>query len=154
MKKQVAQKRHGKTLGTLLNRKVIALWAILAATALFTVAAHGLSSGNAGSRMRAGESNAALPAQQGRIEEVKIRLSTEGFEPAEISRSAGPFMILVENVNLDGEYRLQLKSADGSVLKEVAVQKGSAGWGVDLPIGQYTLTEASHPEWTCRITIQ
>jgi hypothetical protein len=60
----------------------------------------------------------------------------------------------VENSVISGEYTLQLKAQDGTVIKEVQVQKGSAAWTVTLSAGEYTLTEASHPQWTCRITVQ
>jgi hypothetical protein len=49
---------------------------------------------------------------------------------------------------------MQLKAHDGTVMKEVQVQKGSAAWTVTLAAGEYTLAEASHPQWLCRITVQ
>jgi hypothetical protein len=53
-----------------------------------------------------------------------------------------------------GQYTLQLKDSNGAVVNEVTVQQGSPGWSVELPAGHYTLTEASHSQWVCNITIQ
>ncbi|HEU0253480.1 MAG TPA: hypothetical protein VFR12_10655 [Pyrinomonadaceae bacterium] len=87
-------------------------------------------------------------------DELRIELTGNGFVPSEVQHAAGTFGIAVENSTLSGAYVLRLKSEDGTVLKEVEVQKGSAAWTVSLQPGQYTLTEASHPQWLCRITVQ
>ena len=71
-----------------------------------------------------------------------------------MQRTAGTFAIAVENSATSGEYTLQLKAQDGTVIKEVQVQKGSAAWTVTFSTGEYTLTEASHPQWVCRINVQ
>ena len=47
-----------------------------------------------------------------------------------------------------------LKAEDGTVLKEVHVQKGSSAWSVTLQAGQYTLTETQNPQWICRLNVQ
>lgn len=146
----------------LCNRRFANLLAVVMGTVLFTVAAHGLSS-----RSSSGSGQAALVEKggagslaagnmspQGPVEEVKVRLSTSGFEPGEITRNPSPFYILVDNVNVTGEYTLQMKAENGTVIKEVKVQKGSAGWSVNLGAGHYILTEAGHPQWTCRIIVQ
>lgn len=87
-------------------------------------------------------------------DELQLELGANGFTPAEVQRAAGTVAIAVENSAIAGEYTLQLKAQDGTVIKEVQVQKGSAAWTVTLSAGEYTLTEASHPQWLCRITVQ
>lgn len=87
-------------------------------------------------------------------DELQIQLGPDGFAPAEVQHTAGTFAILVENSNVSGEYTLRLKDTDGAVIKEVQVQKGSAAWTVTLTAGEYTLTEASHPQWLCRVIVQ
>jgi hypothetical protein len=94
---------------------------------------------------------AASPSFQ---DELQIELSSNGFTPAEVQRAAGTFAIAVENTAISGEYTLQLKAQDGTVIKEVQVQQGSAAWTVTLSAGEYTLTENTHPQWLCRITVQ
>jgi 2-methylaconitate cis-trans-isomerase PrpF len=91
--------------------------------------------------------------QPGFQDEVQIKLTSSGFVPGEVQHAAGTFAIAVENATLSGEYTLQLKAEDGTVLKEVTVQKGSSAWSVTLQAGQYTLTETHNP-WICRINVQ
>lgn len=88
------------------------------------------------------------------VDELRLELNTNGFSPTTAHRSAGTFDIAVENSVMPGEYTLRLKNADGAVLKELSIQKGSAAWTVTLEAGQYTLTEASNPQWACQITVQ
>lgn len=94
---------------------------------------------------------AAPPVVQ---DELQIQLGPNGFTPTDVQRNAGTFGIAVENSSLTGEYTLRLKAADGTVVKEVQIQKGSAAWTVTLSAGEYTLTEANHSQWLCRIVVQ
>jgi hypothetical protein len=120
------------------------LLAVVACAAV-VIFANGLST--------AGSSSASV-AGDGFQDELQIQLSENGFSPTEVQLAAGTFAIAVANSNVEGEYTLSLKAADGTVVKEVQVQKGSAAWTVTLSAGEYTLTEASHPQWLCRITVQ
>ena len=99
-------------------------------------------------------SGSRATAQQGTRDEVRIELTSNGFTPSEVQHAAGSFAIAVENSTLSGEYTLRLKAEDGTILNERQVQKGSSAWTVNLQTGTYTLTEASHAQWTCRIVIQ
>ena len=83
--------------------------------------------------------SAASPVFQ---DELRIELGTGGFTPPEVHHGAGTFAIAVENTAMSGEYTLRLQAADGTVVKEVHVQKGSAAWTVTLSAGEYTLTES------------
>ena len=98
------------------------------------------------------------PAPQVVVSEQKqaelVRLTTKGFEPAEITRPTGKFLLGVTNRTGLPELSLRLthesrRRVDGKELgREV-------GWRrvLDLPPGRYALREASHPDWICRITI-
>ena len=97
---------------------------------------------------------AVFASPQGGRDELRIQLSSNGFSPSELQHAPGRFAIAVENSTLSGEYRLRLKAEDGTVLSELQVQRGSSAWTVDLQTGRYTLTEADHPQWTCRIVVQ
>jgi hypothetical protein len=99
-------------------------------------------------------SDAANRGQQGGRDEVRIELTNNGFMPAEVTHSAGIFAIAIENTSARDDYTLRLKAEDGTVLKEVQVQKGSTAWTVSLQPGPYVLTEANHQQWICRISIQ
>ena len=96
----------------------------------------------------------AFAEQQGGRDEIRIELTSNGFAPTEVQHAPGRFAIAVENKTLSGEYTLRLKAEDGTVVSELQVQKGSSAWTVDLQTGNYTLTEADHPQWTCRIILQ
>ena len=87
-------------------------------------------------------------------DELRIEIGSGGFAPAQAQHAAGTFAIAVENSAIAGEYTLRLKDAAGAIVKEIQVQKGSAAWTVTLSAGEYTLTEANHPQWLCRITVQ
>ena len=95
------------------------------------------------------------PAGRGGVE--RIRVTSNGFEPAEIRRPKGPFFLLFNHNNHLPEVKLRLKREDGGKLREVGLKrngrKGRHAEFLDLPHGRYILTEASHPEWICRITI-
>jgi hypothetical protein len=97
---------------------------------------------------------AVFASPQGGRDELRIQLSSNGFSPSELQHAPGRFAIAVENSTLSGEYTLRLKAEDGTVLSELQVQRGSSAWTVDLQTGRYTLTEADHPQWTCRIVVQ
>lgn len=130
---------------------VLSLSGLLVAAVVIAVV--GVStSGLTGPAGAAGAAVYAAPA--GVQDELQIQLSGDGFSPSEVQHAAGTFAIAVENSNVSGAYTLRLKAADGTVVKEVQVQKGSAAWTVTLSAGEYTLTEASHPQWLCRIIVQ
>jgi hypothetical protein len=96
----------------------------------------------------------AFAEQQGGRDEIRIELTTNGFAPTEVQHAPGIFAIAVENKTLTDEYTLKLKAADGTVLNEFQVQKGSSAWTVNLPTGTYKLTEGNHPQWICTIVVQ
>lgn len=92
-------------------------------------------------------------AQQGR-DEVRVELNGNGFTPGEVQHAPGSFAILVDNKTISGEYTLNLKADDGTVVSELQVQKGSSAWTVSLQTGRYTLTEINHSQWVCNIVVQ
>ncbi|HEX8846461.1 MAG TPA: hypothetical protein VF791_17570 [Pyrinomonadaceae bacterium] len=96
----------------------------------------------------------ANEVQERKVERVVIR--STGFEPAEITRPAGPFALSFDNQSGVEEIVLRLNREDGTQVREIAIPRGVGNWGaqVDLPVGTYTLTEANHAEWSCRIIVQ
>jgi hypothetical protein len=78
-----------------------------------------------------------------------------GFEPKEITRPSGPFLLLVDNRSGIPDLILQLDHQAGSRLRAVRVAKHKLDWQekFDLAPGTYILTEANNPDWSCRITI-
>jgi hypothetical protein len=132
------------------------LSSILAIAALFILIAsaktdRSMEANKGSSLVRAAAVSEVQPGPQ---DEIRIKLTSNGFVPGAVEHSAGTFAFAVENETLSGEYTLRLKAEDGTVLREVNVQKGSSAWSVTLQAGQYTLTEAQNPQWLCRITVQ
>ena len=100
------------------------------------------------------QDTAALASPQGGRDEIRVELNVNGFSPSEVQHASGRFAIVVENNAVSGEYRLQLRAEDGTVLNEMQVQKGSIAMSVNLSAGTYTLTETNHAQWSCRIVVQ
>lgn len=90
-----------------------------------------------------------------RVESEVITVLATGFNPSEITRPRGPFLILFENRTGLDEINLRLDRVAGGRLREVrqSKQEPITRQLEDLPPGEYLLTEAAHPEWACRITI-
>jgi hypothetical protein len=99
------------------------------------------------------KAEAAFAAPQGR-DEIRVELNSNGFTPSEVQHAPGSFAISVDNKTISGEYTLNLKAEDGTVLSELQVQKGSSAWTVTLQTGRYALTEINHPQWVCAIVVQ
>jgi hypothetical protein len=91
---------------------------------------------------------------QNTSDDIKLELTSNGFVPAQVTHEAGVFAIEVENKSGVEEYTLRLTAQDGTILKEVSVNKGSAAWTVNLQPGQYSLKEANHEQWVCAIAVQ
>jgi hypothetical protein len=101
---------------------------------------------------QASAQNVPIPV---RFEAELITLRPQGFEPAEITRPKGTVLLVVENRTGLDTVNLRLDREVGGRLREVALSRRRAIWRDlnDLIPGQYVLTEATHPNWTCRITI-
>jgi hypothetical protein len=95
---------------------------------------------------------------QERLEAEIITIGPAGFEPAEITRPAGRFMLAIKNHSGQNDLSIQLNVEGGNKDRKDRVARMPRGKSrslkhLDLPPGQYVLTEASHPEWVCRITL-
>jgi hypothetical protein len=91
------------------------------------------------------------------LEAELVTIRPAGFEPADITRSKGLFLLAIENRSgIDG-INVRLDKEAGSRLRQIPMSrlKQNLNWseGLDLPPGSYILSEADHPEWICRITI-
>lgn len=90
-----------------------------------------------------------------RIETELVTISPRGFEPGEITRPAGKFILAVDNRSGVEEVELRLDRLRGNRQRVVKVKRNRPGWRemLDLAPGTYVLSEANHADWTCRITI-
>lgn len=90
-----------------------------------------------------------------RLEAEIITLTYHGFEPKEIKRPQGQFLLVVDNRLGVTAAQFRLDREAGSKVDEKQVAKGQRGWNrvIDLPPGRYRLTEFSRRDWSCQITI-
>jgi hypothetical protein len=83
-----------------------------------------------------------------------ITLRATGFEPKELTRPAGRFLLAVDNVTGMGEMSFRLLHQNGARLRDFPANgRFRLRQVVELPPGQYALVEINHRDWVCRITI-
>ena len=107
----------------------------------------------------AGFAKSPVPIQNARtpitIDGIRVTLRRTGFEPEEITRPQGKFLLLVDNVTGLGEMTFRLLRQNGSRERDLTPRRDRFRLRqvVDLPAGRYALVEADHPDWICHITI-
>lgn len=84
-----------------------------------------------------------------------VTLQPAGFEPAEITRSKGPFVLFVDDRSGKDDSSLELKRMNGQRIRAVSLNRRKSEWNdvVDLAPGTYVLQDASSAELHCQITI-
>jgi hypothetical protein len=93
------------------------------------------------------------PATQFETEIVTI--TPTGFEPVEITRPQGRFMLAVDNRSGLDEVDLYLERETAGRVNVALSRKGKLAWRetVDFPPGHYVLRAANDQSWRCAITI-
>ncbi len=99
----------------------------------------------------------ASDSQQNRVTVVETELITvtrHGFEPENITRPEGKFILMVENRTWQNLTLRFLRGA-GESLHEVTASREKPDWNEvqDLRPGRYVLTALNHPDWECVVTI-
>jgi hypothetical protein len=89
------------------------------------------------------------------LEAEVITILPTGFQPAEIIRSKGEFLMVINNRTGLEEVNWQLDREVGGNLHKVKMREGKlrSGSFEKLPPGRYRLSELDHPQWLCLITI-
>ena len=84
-----------------------------------------------------------------------LTIRPTGFDPREINRAPGAFLLAVDNRSGNDAVTLHLSREGGVRLRDVPLTRGHLKWRekINLPPGEYSLTEENHPDWSCRITI-
>ncbi len=88
--------------------------------------------------------------------EVEVITATEGgFDPAVITRPRGPFILALHNRSGERELVFRIFRAQGEQLNELRLRPGrrSQHQRLELPPGDYVISEANHPAWRCDVTI-
>jgi hypothetical protein len=150
-------------------RRVLAAGALLFALAVITVATvtwakHRSTTVSVASAVRTNASTVsktetAVPQQPRRaiadFESELITVTPHGFEPREISRPRGRFLLMIDNRSGLAEFSPRLSREAGPTLTNINLPREEPDWSelLNLPPGRYLLTEANHPRWSCLITI-
>jgi hypothetical protein len=84
-----------------------------------------------------------------------VTLHPTGFEPAQVTRSQGPFLLGVNNQTGREDLALWLERENGDREQQARFEGHRVRWRVrlDLPPGTYFLKVDGHTDWVCRITI-
>jgi len=88
---------------------------------------------------------------------LQLIIGDGGFEPTQVTKRPGMFMLSADDRRSDKTQRLTLRLSreNGELLREIEVPAGAIDWaeGIDLPAGKYVLVVVGRPDWTCRIEI-
>jgi len=93
--------------------------------------------------------------QNQRIEVEPITLRRDGFEPGSIMRSHGRFILAVDNRSRLENLVFVVERINGNRQAERRMRGRELRWRplLNLSPGEYILTETTHLEWRCAITI-
>ena len=90
-------------------------------------------------------------------EPLVITITDAGLTPAQAASPAGLIHLRVEN-RTSGEAPLTLRvaRAGGAQVRDIGVpaRGGEVATELELGAGSYTLTEVTHPSWSCQLTVQ
>ena len=98
-------------------------------------------------------------AQGGKGERLEVEVVTitpDGFDPQEIERPAGPFVLSVTNRSGSDLLNLRIDSEQHGRFRDKALPLNTPYWRerINPPRGRYVVTEADHPEWTLTFVIR
>jgi hypothetical protein len=91
----------------------------------------------------------------GRLETERITIRPDGFEPAQITRPQGEFILAADNLSGLREVTLILEHQTGQRVREHRVPLEQFKWRarLDLHPGRYVVRAADRPDWACALTI-
>ena len=84
-----------------------------------------------------------------------ITLRPAGFEPAEVTRPKGAFVLFIDDRSGRENSSLILQRVNGGQLRAIGIQRKRSQWNdvVDLTPGTYVLQDANNSALRCQITI-
>lgn len=88
------------------------------------------------------------------VEAELITVLPKGFEPGTIVRPAGKFVLMFDNQSRLQPLQLRLERAGVPRVADIKLlRKTGATKVLNLPPGDYQITEANHSDWTLRLTL-
>ena len=89
------------------------------------------------------------------VETMLITVTPTGFEPAELTRAKGRFLLAIDNQSGLDEVEFYFERETGRRVNVPLSRRGKIAWReiVDLTPGTYILRATNDESWRCRITI-
>jgi hypothetical protein len=90
------------------------------------------------------------------LEGELVMITPDGFEPQEIERPAGRFLLSITNRSGIESLTIRLENEQHGKVREKSLPLETPYWRevINPPPGRYTITEANHPEWTFSLVIR
>jgi len=90
------------------------------------------------------------------LEVEVITITPGGFEPQQIERPAGPFLLSVTNRSGVDSLNVHVETEQHNSFRERSLPLRTPYWRevIDPPPGRYIVTEATHPEWILTFIIK
>lgn len=100
----------------------------------------------------------AIPSVEsltGELEVEVITLRPARFEPSEITRPRGAFVLFVDDRSGKENSSLVLQRVNGQQLRAISLHRKKSEWNdvVDLSPGTYLLQDANNSELRCQLTV-
>jgi hypothetical protein len=91
-----------------------------------------------------------------KLEIEAVTITPDGFEPQQIERPAGPFILSVTNQSGADELNVRIETDQHERFREKSLPLLTRYWRerINPPPGKYVITEENHPEWTLTFIIK
>lgn len=102
----------------------------------------------------------AIRSPQGKKEQRReveaVTITPDGFEPQQLERTAGPFVLSVINQSGMDALNIRIETELHGRFREKSLPLITPYWRelIDPPPGRYVITEESHPDWTLTLIIK
>ena len=93
--------------------------------------------------------------KQAQLEAEIITITPHGFEPSEITRPAGSFVLFTEDRSGFEQVSPQVSRLAGLRVFSLTISREQPDWSdvLNLQPGVYMVSDPDHPTWLCRVTI-
>jgi len=101
------------------------------------------------------EAASVIDGPQAPVQAELITVTPTGFEPSELTRPKGRFLLAIDNQSGLDEVEFYFERETGGRLNVALSRRGKIAWReiVDLAPGSYVLRAMHDESWRCRITI-
>lgn len=103
----------------------------------------------------AGAAGAPQNAENAKFVVERVTVFPYGLEPEEITRPTGSFLLAIDNRAGTEDLSFRLETDQRQLVQNDAIRSGRTRTAREMRLapGTYVLTEDSHPEWRCTITV-